>query len=160
MNTLALGSLIGPYQIVAPIAQEGVWFIMPASHCYNAMWRLKFCQLNLPKMSNFWCVLSMNHGCWHGCVTPDIVPVFDVGASGEHHYIVMEYLPGGMLASELAVLRKKMKHCPFKRQLRLPKKLRKRLNMHIRKAWCTLILNLAIFSLPMTGAMCYSILAF
>ncbi|QDV36520.1 serine/threonine-protein kinase [Tautonia plasticadhaerens] len=33
---------------------------------------------------------------------PHIVPVFDVGQAGSHHYFVMRYMPGGSLADRLA----------------------------------------------------------
>lgn len=116
MSTLQSGSLIGPYQIVAPIAQGGMGVVYHARQpSLQRDVAIKILPTQFTQDAEFLARFERESRVLARLRHPNIVQVFDAGSSGEHHYIVMEYLPGGTLASELAALRKKNEALPDRR---------------------------------------------
>ncbi len=124
MSTLQPGSLIGPYQIVAPIAQGGMGVVYHARQpSLQRDVAIKILPTQFTQDAEFLARFERESRVLARLRHPNIVQVFDAGSSGEHHYIVMEYLPGGTLASELAALRKKNEALPIQKAVEIAKQI-------------------------------------
>ncbi|MCW1969410.1 MAG: protein kinase [Anaerolineae bacterium] len=124
MNTLAAGSHIGPYQIVAPIAQGGMGVVYHARQpSLQRDVAIKLLPTQFTQDAEFLARFERESRVLARLRHPNIVQVFDAGASNEQHYIVMEYLSGGTLANELAQLRKNNEALPIQKAVDIAKQI-------------------------------------
>ncbi len=120
MNTLAPGSQIGPYLIVAPIAQGGMGVVYHAKQ--QSLQRdvaIKILPTQFTQDAEFLARFERESRTLARLRHPNIVQVFDAGAAGEYHYIVMEYLASGTLAAELTKLRDRGDQMPIDKAIKI-----------------------------------------
>lgn len=124
MNTLAAGSHIGPYQIVSPIAQGGMGVVYHARQpSLQRDVAIKLLPTQFTQDAEFLARFERESRVLARLRHPNIVQVFDAGASNGQHYIVMEYLSGGTLANELAQLRKNDEALPIQKAVEIAKQI-------------------------------------
>lgn len=106
MPLLPSGVQFGTYVIIKHIAQGGMGSVYLARQ--QSLQRdvaIKILPPQFTQDSEFLLRFERESHVMARLQHPNIVQVFDAGLTNEYHYIVMEYLPGGTLANELAILR-------------------------------------------------------
>ncbi len=106
MSTLAPGTRVGPYEVLAKVATGGMGIVYRARH--RTMQRDAALKVLLPSLvedAEFIQRLHREAKAVAALRHPNIVEIYDANIEEEPYYLAMEYLPGGSLQAKLMQLR-------------------------------------------------------
>jgi serine/threonine-protein kinase len=129
MPTLKPGQILDRYEIVAFLANGGMGEVYHARHQFmDSDVALKLVYPHLMADQNTAERFQREVRAIARLKHDNIVKVFDAGVFDGHHYMAMEYLPGGSLASELRLARESAQRMPIARAIDITRQIARALD--------------------------------